>query len=473
MWRFTEEQLQSWYQHPKRKPLILRGARQVGKSTLVRQFAKSQNLSLIEINLERASRLNDIFKTNDVKKVFLELEGLSGQTIEGKNKLLFLDEIQATPHALPFLRYLFEDRPDIAVIAAGSLLEFVLAEHGFSMPVGRIEYLHLGPMSFGEFLLALKEDSLWRLVENFRVGDPFSTMAHERLLERQRQFLFVGGMPEAVLAYSETHSLIEAQKVHRSILQTYEDDFSKYSHPGHERQLLQKIIAVVPKIIGKKNKFSEISRDDRSHDVKQALDLLVKARLFTPAYHSDCSGVPLKAGQDDNIYKLYFLDVGLFNHLCGLDWSDLSSFTERELIHEGVLAEQFAAQHLAYLDRGLEPPHLNYWLRESRAQNAEVDFVTALGGKILPIEVKSGKSGGLKSLQQFVLGKKAKRAVRFDLNLPSLQQVSHKLTGPHHGGMAVNFELISLPLYMIEQIATCADHPHRSSPALSLSPGSG
>ncbi len=448
MWRLAEIQLLNWYQHPKRKPLILRGARQVGKSTLVRNFAQSQGLPLTEINLEKHPRLNNIFKTNDVPQILLELAVLSGRDL-GKS-LLFLDEIQAAPYALPALRYFFEERPDIPLIAAGSLLEFVLAEHGFSMPVGRIDYLHLGPMSFGEFLLALREDSLLELIRNYRIGTLFSEMAHERLLRRQREYLFVGGMPEAVLVYSESQSPIETKKVHRSVLQTYEDDFAKYSRPGKERRLLQKTVAVVPKIIGKKIKYAEISREDRSGDVKAALDLLIKARLMIPVFHSDCSGIPLKANQDDAVYKLYFLDVGLFNHLCGLEWSDLSQLTERELIHEGVLAEQFAAQHLSYRDQGLDPPHLNYWLRESRSQNAEVDFVIAIGNTILPIEIKSGRSGGLKSLQQFVLIKKVETAFRFDLNLPSRQRVSHKLTGP--GGATVDYDLVSLPLYMVEWV---------------------
>jgi hypothetical protein len=406
---------------------------------------------LTEINLEKNPRLNEVFKTNDLPRILLELEALAGRRLPKEGSLLFLDEIQSAPDALPALRYFFEEMPDLPVVAAGSLLEFILAEHGFSMPVGRMEYLHLGPMTFGEFLTALQEDFLCDLLRNYRIGDPFPETAHEKLLERQRQFLYVGGMPEAVLAYAESQSLVESRRIHRSIMQTYEDDFAKYSDRGKERRLLQTVLSAVPKIVGKKVKYAEISREDRSQDVKAALDLLMKARLLTPAYHSDCSGIPLKANQDEAICKPYFLDVGLFNYLCGLDWQDLSHLTERELVNEGAIAEQFCAQHLAYRHQGLEPPHLNYWLRESRSQNAEVDFVIDVGNAILPIEIKSGKSGGLKSLQQFILRKKAKTAFRFDLNLPSAQRLSHKLTGPVHGGETVEYELISLPLYLIER----------------------
>jgi len=450
MKRTSEKRLLEWYQSQRRKPLIIRGARQVGKSTLVRQFASSQKLQLVEINLEKHPRLNEIFKTNDTSKIRLELEGLTSQALT-KGSLLFLDEIQAAPSALPALRYLFEDMPELPVIAAGSLLEFTLAEHGFSMPVGRIEYLHLGPMTFEEFLLALGDEPLLDLMQRYRLGDPFPSTAHERLLERQRQYLFVGGMPESVLAYSESKNLIEPRKVQLSILQTYEDDFAKYSKPGKERALIHKVLSTIPKITGKKNKYAAISREERSGDVKIAIDLLIKARLLLPAYHSDASGIPLQASEDNNVFKLYFLDVGLFNQLCGMEWNELSRLPERELINEGVIAEQFAAQHLAYWKGNWDPPHLNYWLRESRSQNAEIDFLATLGTEILPIEIKSGKSGSLKSLQHFALNKKIRRVLRFDLNPPSRQIVTHQLTGPSHAGQSVSFELVSLPISMIER----------------------
>lgn len=452
MKRWAQDQLASWHQNPRKKPLILRGARQVGKSTLVRYFAREHHLDLVEINLERYPHLNAVFQTLDTKKILNELEAISGKQILKKNTLLFLDEIQATPHALPALRYFYEDHPHLAVIAAGSLLEFILAKHGFSMPVGRIEYFHMGPMTFSEFLLALNEMHLVNLLKNFKWTSKLPESAHQKLIDYQRAYLFVGGMPESVLVYSQTQSLTQVQDIHRSIIQTYQDDFAKYGKGPHQLMLLHQILLSLPKFIATKVKYTNIARESRSADVKTALDLLVNARLLHAAYHSDASGLPLNATQDIRTYKLYFLDCGLFNSLCGTRWQDLNSMSEHELINEGSLAEQFIAQHLAYQQQGKEAPHLHYWLRESKSQNAEVDFLIAQDKTIVPIEVKSGKSGSLKSLQHFVYSKKIKTAVRFDLNPPSIQNVSHKLTGAIHNEKTVQFKLMTLPLFMVEFI---------------------
>lgn len=453
MIRLREKQLLDWLQHPKRKPLILRGARQVGKSTLVRNFSQKQKLTLAEVNLERHPRLDAVFQTKDTKKIIAELESLTQVRLRNPGTLLFLDEIQAAPNALPALRYFWEEEPSLPVIAAGSLLEFLLSEHDFSMPVGRVDYLHLGPMTFEEYLMAAGDDYLLDLLLNFKLGETIPETAHEKLLERQREFLFVGGMPESILAAIESKSFIEASRVQRSILQTYQDDFAKYATTPKERRLVQKILDSLPKLIGKKAKYSEISRDDRSGEVRHAVELLIQARLLLPAYHTNASELPLKADQDRDTYKLYFLDVGLFNHVSGLEWTHVSRLSDRELINEGTLAEQYVAQHLAYASGGLEPPELHYWLRESRSQNAEVDFLISRGREILPIEVKAGKSGTLKSLLQLMQSKNLKTAIRFDLNPPSRLEVEHKLSGPTHathGRTEVAFTLHSFPLYMAD-----------------------
>ncbi len=451
--RILEAQLTYWLQKKPRKPLILRGARQVGKSTLVRQWAAHQGLRLAEVNLERHPRLDSIFQSNDVEKILRELEVVTNVPSTAPKIALFLDEIQAAPHALPALRYFYEEKPTLPVLAAGSLLEFMLSDHQLSMPVGRVEYLHVGPLTFTEFLGALGEETLQKILRDFHAGATIPAMAHERLLEKQREFLFIGGMPESVQVYQKKKSPLEVRAVHRSIVQTYQDDFVKYARREKVHLLLQKILDGLPKMLGRKIKYSAISADHRSGDVKAALDLLIKARLLLPCYHTDCSGLPLKAGRDERIYKPYFLDVGLFNYLCGLEWADISRLSERELIHEGGMAEQFVAQQVAYRSDGLEPPELHYWLRESRTANAEVDFVVAIRQQIVPIEVKSGKSGGLKSLQQLMGQKKLRRALRFDLNPPTTHNVTHKLTGPTDGEASVSFTLVSWPLYLVEQMS--------------------
>lgn len=449
MKRFSEKHLNRWIQSRRRKPLVLRGARQVGKSTLVRLFAERQQMVLNEINLERHPELESVFATLDTDAIRGELEALAGRSITGSKSILFLDEIQATPSAIPALRYLYEDLPDIPVIGAGSLLEFTLADHNFSMPVGRIEYQHLGPMTFREFLEII-EPALCLYIDNLEFDAALPDAAHRKLMKRQRQYLFVGGMPEAVLVYHETGSLQEASLVHSSIASTYEDDFAKYAR---RRNLvrLQRIFRMMPRQVGKKVKYVNFSREDNSRDIKAAIELLEKARVCTRVFASHCSGVPLTADINEFVYKLLFLDVGLMNHMSGLTWLDLNRIDDMQLVNEGSLAEQYIGQHLAYSTDGTHPPQLAYWLREGRKTNAEVDYVVSSGSDIFPVEVKAGRSGTLRSLHQFAASGKSPKAVRFDTNPPGRQQVTHQVpvAGSHQ---PVTFELLSLPLYAVGEM---------------------
>ncbi len=338
--------------------------------------------------------------------------------------------------ATPALRYFLEDIPELPVIAAGSLLEFTLADHFFSMPVGRISYFHLGPLSFGEFLLAA-DPELHNFFAGWKLGDELPESRHQKLLQRQREYLFVGGMPEAVHTWLESGLFSDVQRVQRDIVDTYIDDFAKYAKQSQLLRL-QGIFRKVPAQLGRKVKYSSLSPDDRSAEVKGAIDLLCKARVCNYVYHSNCSGIPLGVGQDSSVFKLLFLDVGLVSLQLGLDWVQVQRLDERSLLNEGTLAEQFVGQELLGRHHGIQAPELHYWLREGRSNNAELDFVIQQGAGILPIEVKAGKSGTLKSLYQFLGEKKIPRALRFDLNPPSIQTLKF--------GVATS-ELISLPLY--------------------------
>lgn len=449
MERFAERYLIQWLQSKRRKPLVLRGARQVGKSTLVRRFADQRELVLNEINLERHPDLDTVFAALDTTAIRGELEALSGRSITKRGGILFLDEIQATPSAMPALRYLYEDLPDVPIIAAGSLLEFTLADHSYSMPVGRIEYYHLGPMTFREFLQAV-EPSLSPYLDRLDFSTALPEAAHQKLLKRQRQFLFVGGMPEAVLAFRESGSLEEVSSVHRSIVSTYEDDFAKYAR-RRELARLQRTYRMIPRQVGKKIKYVNFSREDRSRDIKDAIDLLEKARVCIRVFASHCSGVPLSADINQFVYKLLFLDIGLMNHMCGLNWLDLNRMDDVKLVNEGAVAEQFIGQHLAYSDQGLTAPQLVYWLREGRKSNAEVDYVVSCGPDIFPVEVKAGRSGTLRSLQQFAASGKSLKAVRFDTNPPNRQRAGYQV--PVGGQLQeVTFSLLSLPLYAVGEL---------------------
>ena len=439
--RLVENSLKEWLRSYRRKPLIIRGARQVGKSTLVRMFAENAGLDLIEVNLERYLYLDEIFKSFDLNVILKEIEGISEKSIT-QNTLIFLDEIQATPNAIACLRYFYEDAPHLPIIAGRSLLEFALSEHSFSMPVGRVDYRYLGPMTFSEYLLNLYPD-LIQYISTVESLKTIPEIVHLKLVEKFKEYLFVGGMPEAVLAYKETNNLNTVKSVQRSICNTYMDDFSKYAQ-NKDLLLLQKIFRAIPQNIGLKVKYSHYSKEHSSKEIKNCLELLIKAKICNPVYSSNCSGLPLEASISQSTYKLMSLDVGLVNHICGLNLSNISALDDDILINKGQIAEQFIGQHLIYSDDMTKSSDLNYWLRENKKGNAEIDFVVVVDGKITPIEVKAGKSGTLKSLGQFAYLKHTDSAIRFDLNKYSIQNISIKGKDTE-----VRFSLKSYPLYAI------------------------
>ena len=459
MERLAEQVLHRWLDRRRRKPLVLRGARQVGKTTLVRQFAAASGMGLCEVNLERNLYLDRVFETLDTGRITRELEAVGGVRLAGS--ILFLDEVQAAPHALQALRYLYEDRPELPVLAAGSLLEFTLADHPFPMPVGRIEYLHLGPMSYFEFLNATDPGAAEQLAA-LDLDTPLAEAAHRRQLRRCREYLLVGGLPEAVLAHGETAgSPLEVAAVHRSIAETYQDDFAKYAR-GSQLVRLQRLFRSIPGSVGRKVAYHTLDADSRSGDVRDAIELLVKARICNRVIHSHCSGLPLGADIDPRTYKLLFMDVGLMNHVCGVDAPAVDAMDDTRLVNEGSIAEQYVGQELASFGGGERRPELHYWLRQARKGNAEVDYVISRGDWIIPIEVKAGRSGSMKSLLQFSHEKKPPLAIRFDANPPSLQTVRHTIRTAD-GLQPVTLQLLSLPLYAVETLPRLIDQLRTST----------
>lgn len=448
--RYHTELINKWHSSPRRKPLILRGARQVGKSTLVHIFARERQLELYEINLERHLNLNKVFKTLETERIVAELEAITQNKITDKG-LLFLDEIQAVPEAIPALRYFYEEKPTLPIIAAGSLLEFALKDHNYSMPVGRIQYMHIEPMTFEEFLDAIQADYFSELVSNWTPNKIIPEQAHRKLLELQRIYMVSGGMPEAIAAYKETKKLQEATQVQREIVSTYIDDFAKYAS-NVELAKIQSIFQKIPGEVGNKIKYSRIDSEARANQTRAIIEMLSKARVSTQVFSSNCAGLPLQAGQDSNVFKLLYLDVGLMLNALGLDLSNLNNFDDRKLVNEGRLAEQFIGQHLLFLNSLHGDRNLHYWLREGKVGNAEVDFVISRRNAIIPIEVKAGGAGILKSLHQFVARKNSKFAVRFDLNPPSTQVISTPVAIDKNKTTDVTYTLFSLPLYLITKL---------------------
>lgn len=366
------------------------------------------------------------------------------------NSLLFLDEIQAVPQAIPALRYFYEDMGELPLVSAGSLLEFALSDHQFSMPVGRIEYLHMGPMTFTEFLEALGEAKLCSIIRSFSTGDDINPAIHQRLLDLLRIYFYVGGMPESVKAYAQHRRLKDVCDVHNSIIETYREDFPKYIGSRNLTRI-QNVFNFAARNIGQKVKYSRFSSQDKSATIKKDIELLCMARVLSKVIHSHCNGLPLQADIEETVYKLLFLDVGLMNAICGLGWNNILEIEDTQLVNEGPIAEQFIGQHLQDLLSTSPNRELTYWLREGRSNNAEVDYVIALNGRIVPIEIKSGSSGSLKSLHQFAGEKGTDLAVRFDTGLPSVQTVNTKIQKSQRS-VSCEYQLLTLPLYLVERL---------------------
>lgn len=445
--------LEQWHSQTPRKPLILRGARQVGKTTLVRLFCERQDLHLVEVNLESDFEIRSAFKSMDPEAILRDIELLKKTRIN-KKSLLFIDEIQACPEAIQALRYFYEKKVDLPVVAAGSLLEFILSEHTFSMPVGRVEYFFVHPMKFGEFLRAQGETPLIKAFQTYKIGHSISDLFHERLLKVYYEYLLVGGMPEAVSVFVKTKNLTKVKAVHRTIMLNYQSDFAKYAKRIPVARL-EKVFSFTPAHIGQKARFSEMDPDEQAKSLRLALDLLEKAGVIYRIYHSNASGIPLKIGIHEGVFKLLFVDIGLVSYDLGLAYEDVleiynSTKGHLNLLHKGLITEQFVGQQLL-ATHTLDRLDLFYWLRERRAQNAEVDFLIQKGLHIIPIEVKFGKTGSIKSLIQFVKEKKARLGIKFTTQPPHVEESKYE---------DLNFRLLRLPVYLAERIFDIIETSH-------------
>ena len=455
MHRHQLQDLQEWLKRPKRYALVVRGARQVGKSTLVEAFRESAGCELLTVNLERHPDLAGIFSGNDPAAILNLLEARFNKRLSDRT-VLFLDDVHAAPRAFASLRYFCEELPEQPVVAAGSLLEMMLSAQPVPMPVGRIEYLHLGPMTFTEFLKAVGQDRLAGVIGAFawpsggQSSSPLPPLVHQCLIRLLRLYCFVGGMPEAVQAYAESEDLRDVASVHGSILDAYRDDFPKYVARRDMTRMLR-VFNFAASQGGPKVGYSKVSPEASSATIRDDVDLLEKACVIAKVTHSHCSGLPLQAGLNEKVFKLIFLDVGLMNAVCGLSWETVASQSEAELVSAGSGAEQFVGQHLQYLLAQRPNRELTYWLRNGRSNNAEVDYVVEFGGRIVPIEVKAGHAGRLKSLHQFVAEKQAPLAVRFNSDLPTLQTVEAEVRRGK-GSERVRYPLLSLPLYLVERL---------------------
>ncbi|KPA13983.1 ATPase AAA [Candidatus Magnetomorum sp. HK-1] len=445
MKRLAENYLNEWKERQDRKPLIVRGARQTGKTYLIDQFSQRFTYFL-KVDFEFDIDVIPIFKSRDPQRIINELSIFYNIEVKSNKTLIFLDEIQVCPEAIACLRYFYEKMPELHIIAAGSLLDFTLRDFSYSMPVGRIEFLYLNPMSFEEFLLAVNP-KLFNYLQQWSVNEAINDSIHNKLVYYLREFFFVGGMPEAVNSYVINKDYINIQRIQSSIISTMQNDFSKYGN-RKQTEYLKKVMLYVSRNIGKKIKYSNIDREVRSKELKEAIQLLSLSKVIHIAYMTKGNGIPLEVETVNNHYKTIFLDIGLVNNICGLKLID-----SKDLIssHEGSLAEQFAGQELLNVDYFFENTRLYYWAREKKNANAEIDYLISYGGKVIPVEIKAGKTGTLKSLHLFLYEKKSNIALRFNIDKPSTGKFKNNVPLKKSQDN-VEFTLLSLPLYLIGQL---------------------
>ncbi len=436
-----------WISSKDRKPLVIRGARQVGKTWIVREIAKKTKKQLIEINFERSINIKSLFDTTDPKVILQNLEVYLGSRIDLQSSILFLDEIQEAPDVLAKLRWFYEEIPSLPIVAAGSLLEFAIEGYRSSMPVGRISYLHLEPLSFEEFLYAEGKEILVEYMEQITIPHfKMPEAIHERLQNSFKRYMQIGGMPAAVLRWVESQSLNSVFSLQQDLLATYRDDFFKYK--GRiDVQKLDILLKSIPLQLGEKFMYSKADSSIQTPTAKQILLLFNKARLCHMVQNSSGNGVPLAGEIKSKSFKQVFLDTGLVNRLLGND------FEGSKTIIEGKISEQVVGQMLRCLFPFYKEPTLYYWHREEKGSSSEVDYLIEHNAEVIPIEVKAGSTGSLKSLHFFMNNKNLPRAIRINNDIPSITQVNIQNTSD----MCISYTLLSIPYYLTGQIHRLLD----------------
>jgi len=410
--RNIDKVLLSWKTDSKRKPLLIRGARQVGKSSAIEHFGAHFD-HFITVNFEKDKKLRLLFDDDlDVKEICLKLSVQFQKPIIPKKTLLFFDEIQSCPNAIISLRYFYEDYPELHIIAAGSLLEFALEELP-TFGVGRIDSLFMYPFSFQEFMYACGEELLWDEVCKSSPEKPLFSIFHEKCLTLLKKYLVIGGMPEAVSTFVKNNDILKVQKVLDRLILSFQNDFAKY-RKKLPTLLLREIFASVVKQSGGKFIYSKAAETSR-YNIKQAVNMLIMAGLVIPVVCSSAHGIPLGAEANHKKCKMLLLDTGIFQRLLDLQLSEILFSDDFDVINKGAIAEQFAGLELIKNSSPFTPDNLYFWTREKEKSQAEVDYLIQYNGKIIPIEVKSGKSGKMQSMHLFLSEKQSEYGIRTSL----------------------------------------------------------
>ena len=414
--------LMEWKAETDRKPLLLRGARQVGKTSAIKNFSSNFKYFL-SINFDERRDYVKVFETtNGIEDVCEQLSLITGTPIIAGETLVFFDEIQVSVQALQMLRYFYEKMPELHVIAAGSLLEFALEEIP-AFGAGRVRSVFMYPFSFEEFLVAIGESALIPKMLQADYQHPLQIVIHQKLSGLYKKFLLIGGMPEAVRAYVKGDSILNIQRVLNDLIIALEADFAKYKKrfPGGR---LTEVFRAIAYQTGQKFTYSYDKGSLSNVQIKEAIRLLSMAGIVYPVIHTAANGIPLGAEINPKKIKYLLYDTGIFQRLLGLELGDMMIQDDFTAINKGNIVELSVGLELIKNTDPFEPAHLYYWHREAQNSQAEVDYVIQSGNEIYPIEVKSGTKGSMQSMYLFMKEKKSMLGYRLSFeNFSSMDSV--------------------------------------------------
>lgn len=432
MYRTAFEQLYKWKENKNRKPLIIEGARQVGKTWLMKEFGKIAYKDTVYINFDSNSKMADLFSSDlNIERLIMGLEIYIGRKINPDNSLLIFDEIQEVPRALSSLKYFYEDAPQYNIVCAGSLLGIAL-HGGTSFPVGKVDFLNLYPLSYREFLMAVVGKSYVELLDN---GDYDMIKAFKQTyIDALKQYYFVGGMPEAVQSFVLNKDFKEVRDIQKRILLAYEQDFSKHA-PIEIVPKIRMLWNSIPSQLAKENKkfiYGLVREGGRAKEYEAAIMWLCDCGLVYKVSRINTAGIPLKAYEDLKAFKLFVVDVGLLGCMTGLHQSVLLDENTLFVEFKGALTEQYVCQQLSALDE------LDIYYYTNDRGSCEVDFVIDTGERIIPVEVKAQTNLKAKSLKTYCERFSPDLAVRTSMSDYKAEEW-----------------LVNLPLYAIEEIVHC------------------
>ncbi len=404
--------LKQWKTDTHRKVLMVRGARQVGKTFSIRNLGNEFD-HFLEINFDENKDIHSLFESDlDVQKIIQTIAVQYNVPIIAGKTLLFFDEIQACPNAIRSLRYFYEKTPDLHVIAAGSLLEFVLEEIP-SFGVGRIQTLFMYPLTFHEFLWAI-HPSLIPLIDKASAKNPLEQNLHKLAADYFKTYQLIGGMPEVVNEYLQTGDYLRCTRLLDNLIQSFQTDFAKYKKHA-PIQTLRNVFNSIARQAGGKFIYKHAAPELDSKTIKSALELIIQAGLAYKIPHTSASGLPLGGQINPRKFKILPLDSGIYQRLLGLNLKDYFLTDDIHLMNKGNLAEVTAGVQLVHHQLPIVQPQMYYWHREAKSSNAEIDYIIQIGSQILPIEVKAGTKGQMQSMYLFLKEKKLKRGVRLSM----------------------------------------------------------